>query len=662
MTQIFKRLEIIKNSIAIEDEEVIELQIVKLKKLLVDDDVQAIINGLEKGHYSLALGLIESYLSRYSGVAVYLDKELSSLKLELKSLEAKLQEYLLEKQEYLSDIETFNREYNLRLGELIKEILLLRKEIAYKKTIKQSKLKAHHKDNLETFEETKKTIEELKKTMKELEDALEEIDEEDENFDELSSTYKELQEALHTLEEELELQEEELENAKEFIEDESIEEEYEEVKAQFEEYGDEYEQIKESQKNTISLSDDEKAQLKQLYRKAARLCHPDIVPDELKDQAHMLMQQLNDAYAKQDIKEVQKILASLESGSGFELTSDSITDKELLKAKIEEYKNNIAQTEAEIETIKEDDTYQTISKLDDWDVYFEALKSELQKEIQRLEEEAKEVLEESNEEDLSEESDFSDNSSDEYEDEYKDDSCGIKMEESPYAKHIQSIQNPSFEKIRRYCNNLVDENEADEMQEYLAENGKMHKALMYDALEQFLEKLDGETITLIDWGCGQGIGSMLVLDYIKEKQLDIKVPQVILIDEDSKALSRAMAQVEALAFGEIDIKAFNSNDSDILDTLKLIKNDTTLNLVVNDVMPIDTLEIDFDLLKNAYFMCISNEDKEFVDEIYDDITLCNDCQDVSIRDDNIGKFQRFERILKIYRIPNIDINDDEIPF
>ena len=48
------------------------------------------------------------------------------------------------------------------------------------------------------------------------------------------------------------------------------------------------------------------------------------------------MQQLNDAYAKQDIKEVQKILVSLESGSGFELTSDSITDKELLKAKIEE--------------------------------------------------------------------------------------------------------------------------------------------------------------------------------------------------------------------------------------------------------------------------------------------------------------------------------------
>lgn len=542
------------------------------------------------------------------------------------------------------------------MGELIKEILLLRKEIAYKKTIKQSKLKAHYKENLDTFEETKKTIEELKKTMKELKDALEEIDEEDENFDELSSTYKELQEALHTLEEELEFQEEELENAKEFIEDESIEEEYEEVKAQFEEYGDEYEQIKESQKNTIILSDDEKAQLKQLYRKAARLCHPDIVPDELKDQAHMLMQQLNDAYAKQDIKEVQKILASLESGSGFELTSDSITDKELLKEKIKEYKNNIAQTEAEIETIKEDDTYQKISKLDDWDVYFESLKSELQKEVQRLEKEAKEVLEESYDEGLSEESDFSDNTLDKYEDDVHE----IKMEESAYAAHIQSIQNPSFEKIRRYCNNLVDENEADSMQKYLAENGKMHKALMYDALEQFLEKLDGETITLIDWGCGQGIGSMLVLDYIREKQLDIKIDKVFLIDDTLEATNRAMLHVEVLKRDGLEVVGINPYSYNDLHVLNHCEYNTTLNLFTSDkiTISIDSFDIDTEIFQNAYFICLSNKTEEFIDEFYEIIEevaevlgLVGEYESsfniISERETKIGKFKKFEKIFRL---------------
>lgn len=635
MTHILKRLEIIKNSIAIEDEEVIELQIAKLKQLLVDDNVKAVINGLEKRHYSLALGLIESYLSRYSGMAVYLDKELSSLKLELKSLEAKLQEYLLEKQEYLSDIETFNREYNLRLGELIKEILHLKKEIAYKKTIKQTKLKAHYNENLETFEETKKTIDELKNSMKELEDALEEIDEEDENFNEISKVYKELQEALNTFEEELELQEEELKHTKEFIEDESIEEEYEEVKAQFEEYGDEYEQIKESQINTITLSDDEKAELKQLYRKAARLCHPDIVPDELKDQAHKLMQQLNNAYAKQDLKELQKILASLESGSGFELASDSITDKELLKAKIEEYKNNIAETEAEIEAIKEDDAYQTISKLDDWDAYFEALKSKLENEMQRLEEEAKGVLEES---------DFSVNtlSADE------NDNDGIKMEESPYAKHLHAIQNPSFEKIRRYCNNLVDDNHADEMQEYLAENGKMYKALIYDALEQFLERLDGQTISLIDWGCWQGIGSILVLDYIREKQLNIEIEQVILVGNDADYLIRASLHVEALKQNDINIKTIDVRNIEDIEKLNKSRNPFSLNLFVNNTMPIDFLDIDFDMFENAYFMCLSNESDEEIEDFFENIFNITEIDEIiSERETKIGKFMKYEKVFHL---------------
>lgn len=42
MQQILKRLELIKTSIAIEDEEIIELQVVKLSTMPIDDDVQEI--------------------------------------------------------------------------------------------------------------------------------------------------------------------------------------------------------------------------------------------------------------------------------------------------------------------------------------------------------------------------------------------------------------------------------------------------------------------------------------------------------------------------------------------------------------------------------------------------------------------------------------------
>lgn len=322
------------------------------------------------------------------------DKELENLKKELKALESKLQELVEQKTEYLNDIEEFNREYNLHLGELVKDILNLKKEILYKKTIKKQKQKAKYQEDIQTFQETKKTIDELKSTISELEDALESIDEDDENYEELSKAYNELKEELEKLEDELELQEEELEKAKEFIEDETVEQEYEEVKSHYEEFESEYAHIKESFENSLTLNDEEKKELKSLYKQAARLCHPDIVPDELKEKAHELMQKLNDAYSKKDISKVKEILHSLKNGTSFEVSSETIEDKELLKAKIKEYFKNIEAIKSEIEEIKEDETYQTIATLDDWDVYFEELRGGLEAEKEKLEEEAREVLEE----------------------------------------------------------------------------------------------------------------------------------------------------------------------------------------------------------------------------------------------------------------------------
>lgn len=605
-----------------------------MKHLHIDDKTQK----------TFIAQLLQKKPSVNKDIEVVQDKELEKLKKELKKLENKLQELIEKKVECLNDIEEFNQQYNLQLGELIKSILNLKKEILHKKTIKKRTCKDQYQEDFKTLEDTKDTINELKETLAQLEEQLDKLDEDDENYNELLEAHEELQKALDGLEKDLISQEEELQKTKSFMENDELDEEYEEVKSQYEEYTNDYEQIQEAHKDIFTLNENEKVELKKLYKKAARLCHPDIVPDELKEKAHELMQELNHAYSKKDLKNVQKILASLESGSGFELTSDSITDKELLKEKIKEYKNNIAQTESEIETIKEDDTYQTISELDDWDAYFEALKSELKNEVQKLKEEAKSVLEESNEEDLSEEDDSSDNTLDEYEDDVHE----IKMEESPYARHIQSIQNPSFEKIRRYCNNLVDENHADEMQEYLAENGKMHKALMYDALEQFLERLDGQTILLIDWGCGQGVGSMLVLDYIREKQLDIKIEKIILVDNDAEYLSRAILHVEGLKQNDIEIVVIDAKNAKDIEKLNKTRNHLSLNLFVNDAMPLEYLDIDFDIFEKAYFMCVSNESDEKIEEFFEIISDFAEIDKIiSDRETKVGKFKKFEKIFRL---------------
>ncbi len=394
MTQILKRLEIIKSSIEIEELEIIELQIAKLQKLEIDEDVKLIIQKLKDGEYSTAGMLIQNYLAKFSGVTVYIDEEIQELKFEFKFLEFKLQNLIEQKTEYLADIEEFNNQYNLRLGELIKTILNLKKEILYKQTIKQAQFREKYKENLKTFQETKDTIEELKDTIAKLKKVLENIDEDDEDYEELTKAYKKLQEELENLESELKNQEEELQKTKEFIENETIEEEYEEAKINYDEYENEYKQSKENLKDVIQLSDDEKAELKKLYKKAAKMCHPDVVPDELKEKATQMMQQLNDSYSKQDLAKIKAILSSLENGTIFESTSDKLEDKIKLQEIIKEYKQNIKDLEEEIARIMEDETYKIINELDDWDLYFEELKSNLEAQKHELEEEAKKILEE----------------------------------------------------------------------------------------------------------------------------------------------------------------------------------------------------------------------------------------------------------------------------
>ena len=637
------RLKLLSLALQHKDSDIVEVIISKvLEQNDLDKQVVDIISNIE---FNMILNLFEhsineinDYLNKKPTTIVkYEDKELKELKQQLKKLEIKFQELIEEKTEYLNDIEEFNTQYSLHVGDLIKTILNLKKEILYKKTIKNQKLKKQYKANKDICDEIKQTIVELKNTVTELEEILETLDKDDENYEEISNAYNEIKEELEKLENELILQEEKLEKTEEeLIENEIFEEEYEEAKATYEQFDDEYEHIKDTQKDVIKLDEEQLKELKILYKKAAKLCHPDIVADELKEKAHEIMQSLNDAYSKKNIEQVKKILLSLENGTTFKTVSSDIEDKELLLNKIKEFEQNISDLEDEIEHIKLDDTFTTITQLDNWDEYFEELKNELTEQKDNLEKEAMEVLEDENK-DISKEKEI-------IIEKHKTKNLVIQKENSDYSKYIKSIENIKFEKIRKYCENLSKDNSTDDMQKYLAQNGKMYKALIYDALEQFISKLDNQTITLIDWGSNQGIASMLVLDYIKEKQFDIKVSQVILVDDDTKILSRAMAQVEALSQDNIQIIAIKNDDDNLLDKIKT--NTIALNLFANDKIPMDVKVIN-DVIYKDFIICLSNENIEFVDKIYNDFNNSTNIQDLSIRDGNIGRYQRYERIFKL---------------
>ena len=92
---------------------------------------------------------------------------------------------------------------------------------------------------------------------------------------------------------------------------------------------------------------------------------------------------------------------------------------------------------------------------------------------------------------------------------------------------------------------------------------------------------------------------------------------------------------------------YNDNDDDnLLDKIKTNRNTIALNLFANDKIPIDVKVIN-DGIYEDFIMCLSHENIEFVDKIYNDFNNSTNIQDLSIRDGNIGRYQRYERIFKI---------------
>ena len=58
--------------------------------------------------------------------------------------------------------------------------------------------------------------------------------------------------------------------------------------------------------------------------------------------------------------------------------------KDILRFTIDRLKTRLREIESEIKTIKESDTFQTITNIEDWDDYFNKTKEELKIELEEL--------------------------------------------------------------------------------------------------------------------------------------------------------------------------------------------------------------------------------------------------------------------------------------
>ena len=253
----------------------------------------------------------------------------------------------------------------------------------------------------------------------------------------------------------------------------------------------------------------------------------------------------------------------------------------------------------------------------------------------------------------------------------------VEKEKGPYSEELYSLSEPTFEKIREvawdYIKSIGDSDELynrlkrgqaiiedkDLLYKYIVSFGEKHKAKLYSAFEKIVDKLDGEQFNIIDWGCGQAFATMILLNFIREKNINLNISDICLIEPSKLALSRGLLHIDVLKTKDYNIKAINS-DIDCLKAEDIVfdNNYKTLHIFSN-ILDVENFNLDKVFLKKIstniksdnLFICVSpniNDKRNGrIDLFYKYFDDNFDTKLLSARDSDMGNHKRYEKIFEV---------------
>jgi PLD-like domain len=167
------------------------------------------------------------------------------------------------------------------------------------------------------------------------------------------------------------------------VEDDEVE--YEKAKQEEEEYR---QQVDEEEKKVkFELNEEEKGELKKMYRKGVFKCFPDLFQNESQEVIDMfteIFKSLNEANEKQDLNEVRRIIDMLDNNSFMNFKKKESNDKIKLASKKEFLRNKISKLKVDLNYLKESEKYIEIIQIEDFNQYFKNLRQQLKDHLSSL--------------------------------------------------------------------------------------------------------------------------------------------------------------------------------------------------------------------------------------------------------------------------------------
>lgn len=193
----------------------------------------------------------------------------------------------------------------------------------------------------------------------------------------------------------------------------------------------------------------------------------------------------------------------------------------------------------------------------------------------------------------------------------------IIEEGTQYSRDIQNVS-CNFRSIKRLSQERASRNsivgrgvqqiqEEEELFDYLRNYGNMHQAKVNSALVPPFPQEFNVPISIIDWGCGQGLASMVFID----KYGTDNIKQIILIEPSELALRRASLHCKKYA-PDVPLQTICKEFDELTpEDIHLIAPDATIHLLSN-VLDMERYSVEHlvNVVKSLprseqYFVCLS---------------------------------------------------------
>lgn len=229
---------------------------------------------------------------------------------------------------------------------------------------------------------------------------------------------------------------------------------------------------------------------------------------------------------------------------------------------------------------------------------------------------------------------------------------------------FDAIRNIAVRKCRGIETHLVGRGvtplrEENELYIYLLRYGKMHKAKLESCFNEFPFEEINQPIEVIDWGCGQGLASLVLCDFLKSNEIEIPVSKITLIEPSPLSIKRAALHLQTYPSLQTAKTICKSFDGLELQDLRTDANTVKIHLLSN-VLDIDDSYYSqsnlIELIKQSqkgvnYFICCSPYITDFKTNRIDNFVRSFRNREMIFSEDNrVGEWQNgWTRVVRVFK-------------